>query len=162
MPTIFRKTAKGAAEIETRAHRLAPRMRSLLILVDGRRDVDDLKSLIAQQAEETLKALADQGFIEAVGETVKATAAAPPAAQPVPTVAARTTADFEALRRAAVRALNDTLGPSGESLALRMEKARTLEELQPLLSMAAKLIGSARGAAAAQAYAQRFLPESKL
>ena len=162
MPTIFRKTAKGAAEIETRAHRLAPRMRSLLILVDGRRDVDDLKSLIAQQAEETLKALADQGFIEAVGETVKATAAAPPAAQPVPIVAARTTADFEGLRRAAVRALNDTLGPSGELLALRMEKARTLEELQPLLSMAAKLIGSARGAATAEAYAQRFLPESKL
>lgn len=162
MPTIFRKTAKGAAEIETRAHRLAPRMRSLLILVDGRRDVDDLKSLIAQQAEETLKALADQGFIEAVGETVKATGAAPPAAQPAPIVAARTTADFEALRRAAVRAMNDSLGPSGESLALRMEKARTLEELQPLLSMAAKLIGAARGAAAAQAYAQRFLPESKL
>jgi hypothetical protein len=43
-----------------------------------------------------------------------------------------------------------------------MEKARTLEELQPLLSMAAKLIGSARGAATAEAYAQRFLPESKL
>jgi hypothetical protein len=71
-------------------------------------------------------------------------------------VAARTTADFEAMRRAAVRALNDTLGPSGESLAVRMEKTRSLQELQPLLSIAAKLIGAARGAAAAEAYAQRF------
>jgi len=156
MPTIFRKTAKGVAEIETRAHRLAPRMRSLLILVDGRRDADDLKTLITQQAEETLQALAEQGFIEAVGETVKAAAAAPAAAQPAPDVAARTTTDFEAMRRAAVRALNDTLGPSGESLAVRMEKTRSLQELQPLLSIAAKLIGAARGAAAAEAYAQRF------
>lgn len=156
MPTIFRKTAKGVAEIETRAHRLAPRMRSLLILVDGRRDADDLKTLITQQAEETLQALAEQGFIEAVGETVKAAATAPAAAQPAPNVAARTTADFEAMRRAAVRALNDTLGPSGESLAVRMEKTRSLQELQPLLSIAAKLIGAARGAAAAEAYAQRF------
>jgi WD40 repeat protein len=37
MPTIYRKTAKGQSEIETRVHRLAPRFRSLLILVDGRR-----------------------------------------------------------------------------------------------------------------------------
>lgn len=156
MPTIFRKTAKGVAEIETRAHRLAPRMRSLLILVDGRRDADDLKTLITQQAEETLQALAEQGFIEAVGETVKAAAAAPAAAPPEAAVAARTTADFETMRRAAVRALNDTLGPSGESHAVRMEKARSLQELQPLLAVAAKLVAAARGPAAAEAYAQRF------
>ena len=36
MATIYRKTAKGVREIETRATKLAPRFRSLLILVDGK------------------------------------------------------------------------------------------------------------------------------
>lgn len=78
MPTIFRKTAKGVAEIETRAHRLVPRMRNTLILVDGRRDSDDLQTLLAKPAEDTLRALAEQGFIEAVGETVRNPASLPP------------------------------------------------------------------------------------
>jgi hypothetical protein len=70
MPLIYRKTPKGVAEIETRAHRLSPRVRSTLILVNGKRDVDDVRALVAQPAEETLSRLAEQGFIEAVGETV--------------------------------------------------------------------------------------------
>ena len=84
MPIIFRKTAKGLSEIETRANRLPPRLRSTLILVDGKRDADDLKLLISQQPEETLQSLADQGFIEAVGETLSAS----PRAAPTPTPAA--------------------------------------------------------------------------
>ena len=36
MSTIFRKTAKGTSEVETRANRLPPRLRAALILVDGR------------------------------------------------------------------------------------------------------------------------------
>jgi hypothetical protein len=158
MPIIFRKSAKGVAEIETRANRLPPRMRSMLILVDGKRDADDLKNLMSAQAEETLQSLAEQGFIEAVGETMRA--AAPPAspvARP-PAAPAKPSADFEATRRAAVRALNDALGPSAESLSIRMERTRTPEELGPLLAQGAKLIGAARGQAAAEAFATKFPP----
>ncbi len=161
MPIIFRKTAKGVAEIETRAHRLSPRMRSALILVDGKRDAQDMKLLITQQAEETLQTLAEQGFIEAVGETVRSQSSSAPTAAPaadarVAAPAAKPGPDFENLRRGSVRALNEALGPSAESLAIRIERARNLQELQPLLSQAAKLIGAARGAAAAEAYAARF------
>ncbi len=46
MATIYRKTAKGHSEIETRAHRLAPRLRSALIMVDGRRSDDEVRKLI--------------------------------------------------------------------------------------------------------------------
>ena len=45
MSIIFRKTAKGISEIETREHRLTPRVRNALILVDGRRDLAALKML---------------------------------------------------------------------------------------------------------------------
>jgi len=70
MPLIYRKTPKGVAEIETRAHRLPLSVRSTLILVNGKRDADDVRALVARPAEETLTRLAEQGFIEAVGETV--------------------------------------------------------------------------------------------
>jgi hypothetical protein len=177
MSTIFRKTAKGVAEIETRAHRLSPRMRSLLILVDGKRDSEDLKQFVAQQAEESLKTLLEQGFIEAVGETVRSAAVA--VAEPAPAYAGyagyaasgggpaseppvdlsslrKAAGDLLALRKAAVRALADQLGPSADSLSVRMEKAKTLAELQPLLGQAAQLVLAARGRAAAEAYAERF------
>lgn len=167
MPTIFRKTAKGVAEIETRAHRLTPRMRSTLILVDGKRDGADLRQLITQQADETLQALAEQGFIEAVGETVHAAPAAAAVATPaaaesasgpatVPPPPAGPAQDVNVVRKAAVRMLIEILGPSSDSLAVRMEKARSMEELKPLLGQAAKLIMAARGRASAEAYAAMF------
>ena len=152
MPIIFRKTAKGAAEIETRAHRLPPRMRSTLILVDGKRDAEDLRALVTQQADELLNALLEQGFVEAVGETVRpldAPAAAPPPS-PAPVV------DVTPLRKLVVRALNDELGPSAEGLAIRIEKVRTVEELRPLMSQAVQLVVAARGRAAAEAFAARL------
>lgn len=159
MPTIFRKTAKGLAEIDTRAHRLPPRSRSMLILVDGKRDVEDLKALVTVQAEECLQALSEQGFIEAVGETVR-NAPAPAVAAPAPPAygasPATSVADVDGLRRAAVRALNDALGPGAETLAMRLERARTLEELQLLFAQGAKLLAAARGQAAAAAFAERF------
>jgi hypothetical protein len=68
MATIYRKAAKGQAEIDTRAHRLIPRLRTALILVDGKRTDDELRLMIAQQPEETLAALLEQGFIEVVAE----------------------------------------------------------------------------------------------
>ena len=70
MPLIYRKTPKGTAEIETRSHGLGMRVRSMLILVNGKRDVDDLSALVARPTEAELLALAAAGYIEAVGETL--------------------------------------------------------------------------------------------
>ena len=113
MPIIFRKTAKGIAEIETRAHRLAPRMRSTLMPVEGNRDADDMRLLVTQQADETLAALLEQGFIEAVGETLRAAAAAAtrPVAAPAAVSPTAKPANLESLQRSVVRSLNDELGP---------------------------------------------------
>lgn len=155
MPLIYRKTAKGLSEIETRAHRLPPRLRSALIVVDGKRDVNELKPMILAQPEETLQALAEQGFIEVVGET----APPPPPPAPAPKASApeaSAAGDFDATRRAAVRALNDLLGPAAESLSIKMEKARNLGELMPLLVQGAQSVAAMRGRAAAEQFAQRF------
>lgn len=156
MPTRFRKTAKGLAEIETRAHRLSPRLRALLIMVDGKRDLAALEALVPQQAEAALNELMSQGFIETSGETPAAPAAAPPAAAPAAPPAPSPALDFEKLRREAVRALTDIAGPAAETVAMRMEKARNADELRPLIAQAAQTVANMRGRSAAEAYAARF------
>ena len=64
MSIIYRKTALGADEIQTRARRLAPRLRSALILVDGRRSDEELARMVPQAAE-ALAQLAAEGYIDA-------------------------------------------------------------------------------------------------
>lgn len=158
MPKRYRKTAKGQAEIETRAHRLSPRLRALLIMVDGKRDLAALSALVPQQAEEALNELMGQGFIEAFGDAPPAAPTAAPSAATASTPSAPSAPlDFEKLRREAVRALTDVAGPAAETVALRMEKARNLDELRPLITQAAQTVASMRGRAAAEAYAARFL-----
>lgn len=182
MPPIYRKTDKGHAEIETRAHRLTPRLRQALILTDGKRSLDDLRKLLGPAPDEVLQALAAQGFIEAVvaqatqalnrpaGPVVTAQRVAPPgpaggAAAPSPAGVASSAPTrpltvvrpIEELRREAVRALNDLLGPMAESIALKIERARTPEELAPLLATAQQIVRNARGPQAAAGFAARFL-----
>ncbi len=166
MATIYRKTAKGHSEIETRAHRLSPRLRSALILIDGRRSDDEVRKLIPQQAEETLQLLVEQGFIEIIGITQDAprapqaaarpAEAAPPAAA-APSAPAAPPRDFATTRTQAVRLFTDMVGPMAEALALKMERARSPDELRPLVQTAQRIIGNARGGQAAADYGTRFL-----
>jgi hypothetical protein len=154
MATIYRKTADGHAEVETRARGLVPRLRTALIMVDGKRNDEELRKLIGPQADETLQILVEQGMIEAISITVP---------KPVPrqstaaSASAPAAKDFATLRREAVRAVNDTLGPVGESLAIKMEQAKSAPELQKLLERAITVIGNARGGAAAAQFARQFM-----
>jgi hypothetical protein len=52
----------------------------------------------------------------------------------------------------AVRALNELLGPTADVLAIAIEAARSGEQLRPLIREAERLIASAHGVAAAQAF----------
>jgi hypothetical protein len=142
MSTIYRKTIKGTNEIQTRAHRLAPRARSALILVDGLRSDEALAALIQLQADETLAMLLQEGFIEVAANT-----SAPPPPPPPPPAAppAGRPLDLDLLRRTAVRMLNDQVGPAGETMSIRIERAKDLEALRPLLIAARSIIVSMRG-----------------
>jgi hypothetical protein len=149
MPTLYRKTAKGLAEIETRAHRLAPRTRSALILVDGRRSDDDLRQMLQRGADDALAALLAGGFIEASGA---APAAAPRAApsRPAPLLS------LQDLRREAARLLTEQVGPLGDAVAIRIERSKTPEELRVAVGLAAQVLLNTRGRQAAESYAARF------
>ena len=81
------KTAKGHQEISDRAAGLGARARRLLILIDGQRDNEELGRLAGDAlVDDTLRTLADAGFIEA--DAASAATAMAPAAHAGPTPAA--------------------------------------------------------------------------
>jgi hypothetical protein len=166
MSTVYRKTAKGITEIETRAHRLVPRLRSALILVDGRKSDDELNQMILADPAGTLASLLADGFIEVLATLADRPAERAPDRKPSPAPASASTSSretasgavsIEALRRDAVRSLTDQLGPAAETVAIKIERAKTMPELQPLLVQAVQTLRTMRGAAAAEAFAARFI-----
>jgi hypothetical protein len=158
MATVFRKSAKGQTEIETRANRLMPRLRTALILVDGRRDDDELRKLIAGEADATIRSLVDDGYIEVAEVTIdKPRPVVPPRpaeAAPKPVFNQKA---FEQHRQSAVRVLNDMLGPLGEGAAVKIERCKTWEELMPALELAQRIVVNARGATAAADFGRQFI-----
>lgn len=68
--TIYRKTPRGLEAIATRQPALEPRQRSLLILVDGKRGMQDLArfACLCGDVQALLAGWREQGFIEAVVE----------------------------------------------------------------------------------------------
>jgi hypothetical protein len=158
MTTIYRKTAKGKAEIETRAHRLPPRLRGALIMVDGHRSVDDLMKLVPGDADAALQQLLVDGFIDVFAVLADRTPAPAPAAEPAP--AARSGPSIDSTKREAVRYVNEKLGPAGEGIAIKIERAKSMAELQPVLVQASQVLHSFGGASASEAFIARFISAS--
>jgi hypothetical protein len=181
MSIIYRKTAKGITEIDSRAHNLHPKLRSVLIMVDGHRSDQDLARFLAH-APESAQMLMEAGFIEVLMRTadgpptVSGAALTQPArltrpggltqpgtlapAATLPPVASSFGGEvhvgFDARRRALLRAFNDQMGPAGESMAVRMERARTTEELRALLQPAVQMVGTVRGKIAADLFIKQI------
>jgi hypothetical protein len=165
MTTIYQKTAKGHAEVETRAHRLPLRLRSVLIMVDGQRDEADLAKLIGNDPAPTVQTLLEQGFIDVFAMLAQrgpiAVVDVPlpgPNSGPVPlsTTPVAAAASIEAIKRNTVRFLNDKLGPMAESLAIRIERTKSMTELMPLLAQATQTLRGFGGAAVSEEFVARF------
>lgn len=166
----YRKTAKGLAEIATRANKLPPRFRTALILVDGRRTDAELGSMLPQQADETLRWLSDSGFIEVDHNAANASQWPASVPAPAPTVATapatRVTPrevppasrkPIAQIQRDAVRELTELVGPMAEAISLKIEKSRSREELGPLLEIAFQVLSNTRGTTVAQGFRARHI-----
>lgn len=134
---IFQKSAKGTQAIAARDQALTPKLRSLLILVDGKRPVDELAKLSSALGDprELLGLLAQQGFIEEVPNTAPAALTSAPA----PLAPARRTTLQEA-QRFAVRRLTDIMGPMSETLCLRIEATRNPQDFMQAVRTAEKVL----------------------
>jgi hypothetical protein len=127
--TIYDKTVKGREEIASRCYQLAPRMRSLLVMVDGRQSIEDLLSKVAGLGlgEANVQSLLDEGFIELAKPSF-----APPEPEPLPPDPATIAEQFKSAYEYYTRTIKPTLGIRGLNLQLKVEKAATLDELRDL------------------------------
>lgn len=141
--TTYRKTTSGSEAIAARHPGLSQRHRSLLILVDGRRNTRELATLASGfgDVEELLQPLLNQGFIEPVADRKPAATAATPA-----TPAGAKAAPFVQARSVAVRRLTDLLGPSAETLCIKLEAARSADEFRAALKRVEAILREAVGA----------------
>lgn len=160
---IYAKTPKGIAEVSARSAQLSMTTRRVLIMMDGKRTVEELAQLV--RAGEIDGIIAQ---LEGAGLVMRMNAAA---SLDVPTVSGRegdvelppssagvmddrdlNPITLEEAKRRAVRELNDRLGPDAETMAIRIEHCRTIEQFRERVREAERFVASALGPAAAQEY----------
>lgn len=111
---VLQKTEKGAEEIETRRHKLEQKLRTILIVVNGKATGAELVQKFEPIGDVTplLEQLLAGGFIrEAAG-------------------AAAAGADFKEARGELARALTDALGPQGDPIVMQLESCKSPEDLR--------------------------------
>jgi hypothetical protein len=142
---LYKKTPKGEEEIKARAAKLPPKLRTMLILIDGSKTRNQLNGVAKQLGigDDYLKQLEEQGLIN--GET-HATAS-PPGTPSAPLD------EFERFRQAQ-RFMNQTavnaLGMRSFFFTLKLEKCSTRSELADLLDDYAKALTKGAGAEEAE------------
>ena len=116
---IYAKTPRGVAEVGARSAQLSMVTRRVLIMMDGKRTVDDLAMFVrAGEIDAIVTQLETEGLAEKAGEVIAATAApraigeptrtgTPTAAPPVPDDRECAPITLEEAKRRAVRELND-------------------------------------------------------
>lgn len=157
---VYSKTPKGVAEIAARSAQIAMNARRVLIMIDGKRTIDEVSVLVRPgEINSIIAQLESGGFIQRASGSLD-----------VPTVNGRDTEfgvvsgpntgglderdgmTLDEAKRRAVRELTDRLGPDAETIALRIEGCRTIEEFRSRVREAERIVAGALGANAAQDY----------
>jgi hypothetical protein len=87
MGVVFTKTAKGHEEMTNKSGSLSPRVRRLLIFVDGKRTVEDLRGMLqADDLQHTLGMLEEDGYIEVSGPGSASNESSKKEAAPLPSI----------------------------------------------------------------------------
>lgn len=88
MGVVFAKTARGQEEITAKSGGLTPRQRRVLIFIDGKRSVDELREMLqSDDLQHTLGLLEEAGFIEVATVATPAGVAVAPDG-PLPSITA--------------------------------------------------------------------------
>ncbi len=152
---VYRKSTRGSNALATRDPALSMRLRSLLILVDGKRSADELARFSAshEEVQQLFSQLLELGMIEPL-QPLPASGPGDAAGGQSPRSAAAPAriVTLQEARRAAVRGLTNLLGPTADDLCMRIEGARTAQDLQVVIKRAELAIRTARGTQAAAAF----------
>ncbi len=178
--SIYDKTPKGREEIATRKHQLVPRMRTLLLLIDGRKSEQELLRSVTGLGltTDSIAELQAQDFIvlatsyNSIPEPELAAApkpvAAPAAPPPPPLVqaaAVRAEAEAQALAPAQQfqslydfynKTIKSNIGLRGFTLQLKVEKASSIDELRDLRRPYLEAVLKAKGSDIARGLANQL------
>ncbi len=152
---IYHKTPKGAEAIANRHSGLPPKLRSLLIMVDGKRSYTDLAGVgaVLGDGEALLSQLADDGLIEAAGSA--APAAVVPDLIEATTPAVLLTVSLPEAKRFASHLLMDILGPSSDVLCMKIEAAHNMAEFVAAIKRARDIVRDIKGGHAAERFVEQ-------
>jgi hypothetical protein len=167
--SVFDKTDKGREEIATRKHQLASRLRTLLVLIDGKQDKDALLAKVAGigLGEDSFAELVENGFIQPiveatavpVSERVAAADDAVPPSAALPTghaVLPEGQTQLGALYHFYTETIKSTIGLRGFGLQLKVEKANSVEDFRQLRQSYLDAVLKAQGEEMARSLRQRL------
>lgn len=148
---IYRKSDKGTQAITSRALGVGGKLRMLLILVDGHKNVEELKRLAVQamisEADQLLEQLVAEGLIELES-------AGTPDPVQSKTVAGASSTDLAKAKSQATRLLIELLGPSSEELCMRIEGAKDAPQFIEAMKRAYSVVRDVKGQAVANLFGQ--------
>jgi len=151
---IYRKSDKGTEAIAARSPAVGGKLRMLLILVDGKKNVDELNRLAAGlgESDQLLLQLEAGGLIElAVAAPAGAAARSPQAGAGGDT---GTGADLGKVKALATRLLIEQLGPMADEVCIKLEGARDIPQFVEAMKRAYGMVREVRGADAASRFGQ--------
>jgi hypothetical protein len=175
MNTIYAKTKKGMDEIILRKPSIDLGLNSVLVLVDGRRNTDELNALIlrAKAPADSLQMLLHGGFIEPRVVPVQSSRSTSEASQgpstrqaPLVTQSApeTRTADQDASTTVFLQAYTHLVGVTKKRLGIRglpfqfkLERAKSIDDLRSLILPMSEAVAKAQGLTAAN----EFVSETK-
>ena len=155
------KTGQGRAEVAARGRVLTPVQRRLLILVDGRKTVNDLGAFVrVGELESALQGLLGLGVIAAPGPVAPLPEPAGPgfvaASAGSAERAATSPQEFGSVRALASAYVREQLGGAGESICAAIDRCSSPHELRKLLRGIEVFVGQRLDRERAQAFARHF------
>ncbi len=168
--TVFSKTDVGVEEITVAHGELTPKQRRVLIMIDGHRSVGDLAPMLKDgEIDGIISLLLERGLISVLGTVVgskdmrgatKLVSANDSlmrvtGVQPIVTV--NEAAAIAPIRIAAVKVLQQFLGPTSDDMCIRIELCKTLNELHEVINRVADVLASTGGRKAQEAFREQVL-----
>lgn len=154
---VFHKTESGAREMATPSHGLSSKLRRALILVDGVKAVALLAPLFRPgEAETILAELQEKGFVTLAGGALAPVFPQTPVGAREADARVIGKGNFEEIRQRAVREISDRLGPYGDTLAIKVERCKTPDELRVALREAETILTNFLGADYGRIFAQKI------
>lgn len=159
---IFDKSDKGREEIATRKYHLPARLRSLLLLIDGKHGSEDLLKKFAGLGlnDQTIKELLDSGFIQSTAaaskpEVLPAAAESSQAATDASgntqdnsmtgTILEKDETQLQAIYNFYSQTIKSTVGLRGYALQLKVERAGSIEDFRALRAPYLEAVFKAKG-----------------